>query len=146
VGGWLGCLSCSDRDLELNQARGCCAAAIFCRFGGRFSTSGVEAISQPGHGSSKPALCEVMRSPRKAGGPWLRLVVGRGLPSCRSLFLSGDALRTSASGGGGAQGLDCLGSFSSRVLVVKRTTFSVIRVSPRARLQRLFLYPVPALF
>jgi hypothetical protein len=78
VGGWPGCLSCSDRDLELKQACGCCAAAIFCRFSGRFSISDVEAISQPGHGSSKPALCEVMRSPQKAGGPWLRLIVGRG--------------------------------------------------------------------
>jgi hypothetical protein len=87
-----------------------------------------------------------MRSPRKAGGPWLRLVVGRGLPSCRSLFLGGDALRMPACGGGRAQGLDCLRSFSSRVLIVKRLTFSMIRVSPRARLQRLLLYPVPALF
>jgi hypothetical protein len=85
LGGWPGCLSCSDRDLELKQARGCCAAAIFCQFGGRSSTSGVEAISQPGHGSSKPALCEVMRSPRKAGGPWLRLIAGRGLPSLQVL-------------------------------------------------------------
>jgi hypothetical protein len=45
VGGWPGCLSCSDRDLELKQARGCYAAAIFCQFGGRSSTSGVEDIS-----------------------------------------------------------------------------------------------------
>jgi hypothetical protein len=28
VGGCPGCMSCSDRDLELKQARGCCAAAI----------------------------------------------------------------------------------------------------------------------
>jgi hypothetical protein len=37
--------------------------AIYCRFGGKSSSSGVEAISQSGHGSSKPAHREVMRSP-----------------------------------------------------------------------------------
>jgi hypothetical protein len=135
--GRLGSLTRSGRYLELFQADGCFAVAIHCRSGGRSSTSGAEAISLPGHGSSKPVHHEVIHSSWRSGGPCSRLVVGRGLPSCRPLFLGGDALRTPARGGGGAQGLDCRVSFSFRVLVVKRSAFFVVWTFPRARLQRL---------
>jgi hypothetical protein len=108
-----------DED-ELTHADGFSAIAIYCRLGGRISTSTMEAWSRSGHGSSRPIHHEVMRSPWRVGGPRLRLVAGRGLPSCRSLFLGGDALRTPARGGGGALGLDCFVSFSSRVLFVKK--------------------------
>jgi hypothetical protein len=132
-----------QRDLELFQADGCFAIAIHCRSDGKSSTSGVEAITLPDHGSSKPVHHEVIRSPRRSGGPCPRLVVRRGLPSCRPLFLGGDALRTPTRGGGGAQGLDCRVSFSSGVLVVKRSAFFVVWAFPRARLQRMHLYHVP---
>jgi hypothetical protein len=119
---------------ELIHAVGFFAVATYCRFGGRNSTSGVEAFARSGHGSSKPAHHEVICSPWRAGGPWLRLVVGRGLPSCRPLFLGGDASRTPARGGCGALGLDCLVSASFRVLYVKSSAFSLDRSLPRTRM------------
>jgi hypothetical protein len=146
VDGQPGCLAFPGRDLELSQANGFFAVAIYYRFGGRSSTSDVEAISQSGHGSSKPALREVMCSPWKASRPWLGLVVGRGLLSCWPSFLGGDASRMPANGGRGAQGLDCLLSFSSRVLVIKRSALSLDRRFPRTTMQRLHLYPVTATF
>jgi hypothetical protein len=60
-----------------------------------------------------------MSSPWRLGVPWLRLIVGRGLPGSWPLLLGGDASRTPARGGRGAQGLDCKLSFSSRVLFIK---------------------------
>jgi hypothetical protein len=123
---WSPALSCSKGDAwgilqvaELKHAVGF-FIAIYYRHGDSSSTSGVEAFTRSGHGSSKPAHHVVICSPWRAGGPWLRLVVGRRLPSYRPLFLGGDALRTLARGGGGALGLDFLVSVSSRVLYVKK--------------------------
>jgi hypothetical protein len=44
--------------------------------------------------------------------------IGKGLLNSWSLFLGGDASGTPAGSGGGAQGLVCFRSVSSRVLVV----------------------------
>jgi hypothetical protein len=140
--GRLGSLTGSGGDRELFQAIGWFAVA--CRRNGRSSTSDAEAFTLLGHGSSKPVHREVICSPRRSGGPCPRIVVGRGLPSYRPLFLGGDALRTPASEGGGVQGLDCTLSFCSGVLDVKRAAFFVVWAFPRARLQRLHLYPVLA--
>jgi hypothetical protein len=124
---WLPVLSYSKGDAwgilqvaELKHAVDFFVVAIYCRHGGSTSTSVVEAFTRSGHGGSKPAHHEVICSPWRPSGPWLRLVVGRGLPSCRPLFFGGDASRTPARGGGGALGLDCLVSISSRVLYVKK--------------------------
>jgi hypothetical protein len=141
--GWSPALSYSKGDAwgilqvdELKHTVGFFVVVIYCRHGGSVSTSGVEAFTRSGHGSSKPAHHEVICSPWRAGGPWLRLVVGRGLPSCRSLFLGGDASRTPARGGGGALGLNCLVSVSSKVLFVKRSAFSSDRSPPWTRMQK----------
>jgi hypothetical protein len=78
------------------------AAATSCCYGGGNSTSEVEAMSQSGHGSSKPTLHKVMHSPWRVSGPWMQLVIGRGLLSCWPLLLGGDTSRTPARGGRGA--------------------------------------------
>jgi hypothetical protein len=142
--GRLGSLTDSGGDHELFKAIGWFTVAITCRRNGRSSTSDAEAFTLLGHGSLKSVHREVICSPRRSGGPCPRIVVGRGLPSYRPLFLGGDALRTPASEGGGVQGLACTLSFCSGVLVVKRVAFFVVWAFPRARLQRLHLYPVTA--
>jgi hypothetical protein len=119
---------------ELIHADGIIAVAIYCRNGDENSTSHEEALSRSSHGSSKPIHHEVMRSPWRLGRPWLRLIIGRGLPSCWPLLLGGDASRTPTRGGGGVQGLDCKLSFSSKVLFVKRLTLSLDKKSPRLEL------------
>jgi hypothetical protein len=125
-----------EDDDELTHADGFSAITIYGRLGGRISTSMKEAWSRSSHGSSRLTHHEVMHSPWRVGGPWLQLVVGRGLPSCSSLLLGGDALRTPARGGGGALRLDCLLSFSSRVLYVKKLALSSDRRLPRTRLHK----------
>jgi hypothetical protein len=104
--------------LELNHTRAIWAPVIFCRQGGEFTTSDEEAMICPRRGCSKPLPCEVIRSPQEGGGPRQRIFVGRGLPSSWPLLLGGDAWRTPAIGGGGAQGPDRVSSFCLRVLVV----------------------------
>jgi hypothetical protein len=54
---------------ELIHGDGTIAIAIYCRNGGEISTFGAEALSRSGHGSSKPSLHEVMRSPWRLGRP-----------------------------------------------------------------------------
>jgi hypothetical protein len=120
---------------ELIHVAGCCAAAI-CRRSGSASTSMSEALIRHRHGCSSPCRREVMRSPRRSGGPWWLLVVGRGLPSSRPLLLGGFAWRTPAKGDRDAQGLDCKLSYSSRVVFVKSKAFSIDRRFPRARLEK----------
>jgi hypothetical protein len=83
--GRLGSLIRSGGDQKLFQANGCFAVAIHCRSGGSNSTSGAEAITLPDHGSSKPVHHEVIRSPRRSGGPCPRVVVGRGAPELQAL-------------------------------------------------------------
>jgi hypothetical protein len=131
---------------ELIRADSIIAVAIYCRNGGGNSTSDEEALSRSSHGSSKPTHHEVMRSTWRLGGPWLRLIIGRGLPSCWPLLLGSDASRTPGRGGGGVQGLDCKLSFSSLVLFVKGLTLSLEKKSPRLELQRLHLYFLHATF
>jgi hypothetical protein len=109
---------------------------IYYRNGDRNSTSGEEALSQSGHGSSKPIHHEVMHSPWRLGGPWPWLIVKRGLSRCRPLLLGSYALRTPTRGGGGAQGLNFKLSFSTRVLFLKRPALSLDRKSPRARIAK----------
>jgi hypothetical protein len=108
--------------------------SAYYRHGGGFSTSREEAMLRSGHGSSRPIHHEVMHSPWRIGGPWLRFIAERGLSGYRPLLLGGDASRTPARGGGGAQGLDCNLTFGSRVLFVKRSALSLDRRSPRARI------------
>jgi hypothetical protein len=117
-----------------------------CCYGGGNSTSKVEAMSQSGHGSSKPTLHKVMHSPWRVSGRWMRLVVGRGLLSCWPLLLGGDTSRTPARGGRGAQGLNCKFSFSSKVLYVKISVLSLDMILLKTKMQRLHLNYVPAIF
>jgi hypothetical protein len=56
---------------EVTHADGFSAVAIYCRLGGRISTSTKEVWSRSGHGSLRPIHHEVMRSPWRVGGPWL---------------------------------------------------------------------------
>jgi hypothetical protein len=105
-------------EVELIHADGNFAVAIYRRNGGGISTSGAEDWSRSRHGSSKSSHREVMRSPRRLGGPWVRHVVGRGLPSCWPLLLGCNASRMPARGGGGALGLDCKVTFSFRVIFI----------------------------
>jgi hypothetical protein len=63
----------------------------------------------------------VIRSPQQQGGPWLWIVARRGLLSSWPWLLGGDAWRTPASGGGGAQGLLYKNIFGSRMLCVIET-------------------------
>jgi hypothetical protein len=90
--GWSPALSCSKGDAwgilqvdELKHAVGFFVVAIYCRHGGSASTSGVEAFSRSGHGSSKPAHHEVICSPWRAGGPWLWLGRRKGAPELQAL-------------------------------------------------------------
>jgi hypothetical protein len=119
-------------DTEHIHAVGIFAAAILCRKSGRSSTSNAEAWNRSGHGSSKSPHHEVIRSPWCVGGPWLRCVAGRGLPSYWSLLLGGHASRTPARGGWGVLGPNCISSFCSRVLFVKSLALSADRRFPRA--------------
>jgi hypothetical protein len=116
---------------ELIHAGGYSSVAIFCRHGGASSTSSGEAIFRSGRGCSIPLLHEVIRSPWRRGGPWLQIVAGRGLPSSWPSLLAGDASRTPAIGGDGAQGPICILSFCSRVLFVIETALSAVWAFPR---------------
>jgi hypothetical protein len=102
------------------------------------STSRVEALIRFRCGCSKSLSHEVMCSPWLRGGPWQRIVVGRGLPSSKHLFLDGDAWRTPVMSGGGAQGLCCKNLFSLRVLCVKRKDLSLHMRFPRACIVKVF--------
>jgi hypothetical protein len=114
-------------EVELIHADGNFAVAIYSRNGGVISTSGAEDWSRSRHGSSKSSHREVMCSPQRLGGPWVRHVVGRGLPSCWPLLLGSNASRMPARGGGGALGLDCKVTFSFRVLFIKKSALSTDR-------------------
>jgi hypothetical protein len=83
---------------ELIHVDGIISIVIYCRNGDGNSTSGEEALSHSGHGSSKPIHHKVMHSPWRLGGPWLRLIVKRGLSSYRPLILGGDTSRTPTRG------------------------------------------------
>jgi hypothetical protein len=121
---------------KLIHADGFCAAANLCRHGGEITTSSGEALLQSGHGCSNPLHHEVIRSPWRRGGPWLKTNAGRGLPSSWPLLLSGNALRTPACGGGGAQGLVCKNIYSFGVLFVIEAALSLDRTFPRARMAK----------
>jgi hypothetical protein len=120
---------------ELIHVDGRCATAI-CRRSGLSSTSSSEALIQHRHGCPNPNRREVMRSPRRSGGPWWPLVIGRGPLGSSPLFLGGIAWRTPTKGDGEAPGLDCKLSFSSRVVSVKSKAFFVDRRFPRASLEK----------
>jgi hypothetical protein len=122
----------SSTSVLIHEA-GSSAAAIYCRNGGESSTSGAKAWYRSSLGSSKPSRREVIRSPRRLGGPWLWRVVTRGLPSCWPLLLGGDASRTPARGGGDALRLDCKVPFSFKVLFIKRVALYADRRFHRAR-------------
>jgi hypothetical protein len=130
--------------LELIHDRGKLASMILCRQGGAISTSSEEAWIRFRCGCSKSLSHEVMRSPWLRDGPWLRIVAGKGLPSNRLWFLGGEAWRTPAKSGGGAQGLLCMNLLCLGVLFVKRKDLSLDRRFPRACVKRSFLQFVPA--
>jgi hypothetical protein len=132
-----------EADSELIHADGSSAAAILCRQGGASSTSTKEALLRHRHGCSNPICREVIRSPRRSGGPWWLLVAGKRLPSSRSRILGGCAWRTPAKGGRGVLGLDCNKSLCSRVVFVKNVALSLDRRSPRANLEKAAFNSVP---
>jgi hypothetical protein len=134
-----------SQGIVLIHAFGSRAAAILRRQDGVFSTSIVEACLLR-RGCSRLSGHEVMRSPWLGSGPRRLMSVGRGLPSSWSLFLNSDASRTPASSGGGAQGLDCFRSASSRVLVVIFEGLSSNSRFSRARDAGAFVKLVPATF
>jgi hypothetical protein len=61
-------------------------------------------------------------------------VIERGLPSSWPLLLGGDASRTPANGGDGAQGHVCFLSFCPRVFFVKERALFVGWASPKTAL------------
>jgi hypothetical protein len=128
---------------ELIHRAGCSATAILCQQGSMSSTFMMEALIRHRHGCSNPLRREVIRSPRRSGGPWWLLVVGRGLPSKRSLLLGGSAWRTPAKGDGGVLGLDCKFTFCSRMLSVKSAALSLDRNFPRTRIEKAAFNSVP---
>jgi hypothetical protein len=83
---------------------GMMAFTTLCQHGGKFLTSGEEALCRPGCGCSEPLERKVIRSPRTRGGLQLLVVAGKELPSKRLWFLGGFALRTPTNGGGDAHG------------------------------------------
>jgi hypothetical protein len=105
---------------ELINVDGFDATANLCRHGGRNSTYRRKALLRSGHGCSRPIRHEVMCSPWRFGGPWLRFITGRGPLSSWLLLLGCDASRTPASGGGGARDSFCKLLSSSKVLFVKK--------------------------
>jgi hypothetical protein len=123
---------------ELIHADDSSASVILCRQDGEISTSGAEGLHRFRRGCSKPLCYEVIRSPWLRGGPRLWIIARRGLLSSRSLFLGGDALRTPARSGGGAQGLHCMYFFCFRVLCVKKKGL-IFKLFLRTRLARTFL-------
>jgi hypothetical protein len=109
---------------EINQAAGDLAVAIQGREDDNSTTSDEEAMARLRRGCSNLLSCEVICSPQDGGGPRLRVLVGRGLPSSWPLFLGGDALRTPATCDGGTRGLNCFFIFSSRVFYVNKQALS----------------------
>jgi hypothetical protein len=109
-------------------------SVILCRQGGNRSTSMWEAFSRHCRGCLNSLRDEVILSPHRSEGPWWMSVIGRGLPSSWPLLLGGDALRTPANGGEGAQGPDCFSSLCSRVFYVKEIALSVGWAFSRAAL------------
>jgi hypothetical protein len=68
---------------------------------------------------SSALLCrQVVRPLRLGGVQWWRIFAGRGPSSISSLFLGGDASRTSACGGRDTQGLECFFNFLFGVFYV----------------------------
>jgi hypothetical protein len=114
--------------LEHINADGFEATANLRRHRGENSTSMRETLLRSGHRCSRPIHHEVMRSPWRFGGPWLRFVAGRGL-------LGGDTSRTLASGGRGTRGLLCKLFSGSRVVFVKSSALSLDRTFPRAKFE-----------
>ncbi|KAK1626619.1 hypothetical protein QYE76_000934 [Lolium multiflorum] len=93
--------------VELNHADGLLACAICCQHGGISSTSCVEALPPSGW-SSAPGFHQVVRPRWFHGVQRRRSFVGFGSSSIRAQFLDDDVLRMSATGGGDAQGPDCV--------------------------------------
>jgi hypothetical protein len=128
---------------ELIHAAGYSADAILCRQGGASSTSTMEALLRHRHGCLNPLCREVIRSPRRSGGPWWLLVAGKRLLSSRSRILGGSAWRTPAKGDGGVLGLDCKITLCSRVVFVKSVALSIDRRFPRTSLEKAAFNSVP---
>jgi hypothetical protein len=105
----------------------------------------MEALLRHRHGCSNPICREVIRSPRRSGGPWWLLVAGKRLPSSRSRILGGSAWRTPAKGDRGILGLDCKKTLCSRVVSVKNVALSIDRRFPRTSLEKAAFYLVPVI-
>jgi hypothetical protein len=129
---------------ELNHAVGILATAIFCRHGGKSSTSDAEALHRIRRRSSVPLRHQVVR-PRWLGGDRrLWFFVGRGCSSSLPLILGGDAFRTPAICGGGTQGLDRFSYLCPRVFFTIWKALSSICWFFRASFVWAFLQNVPA--
>jgi hypothetical protein len=96
---------------------GLLASTIFGRHGGIKATSRSEA-SLPSCWCSAPSLHQVVRPRWSHGVQRRRIYAEYGCSGVCAPFLGGNALRMSASGGGGSQGPDCILTHSSRVFYV----------------------------
>jgi hypothetical protein len=115
------------------------AAANLCQNGSDITTSNGEAFLRPSRGCSNPLHHEVIHSPWRRGGLWLKIDAGRGLPSIWLLLLDGDASRTPACGGGSAKRPTCKNTFCSRMLFVIEAAVSLDRAFLGLEWKRLFL-------
>jgi hypothetical protein len=105
-------------EIELIQADGITAMAIYRQQGGGTETSVLEALDIS-TAEARRSLAIKWCSPRWLGdGRWQRFLAGREPTSCLFLFLGGDAWRTPAFGGGGTPVLDCFGSIRCRVFFI----------------------------
>ena len=119
-----------------NHAMDKLAVALYGQEGGRCSTSMAEALSLQRQCSAMRSI-QVVR-PRMPLVCWrLWMLVGKESPSdMSSNDLGGFAWRSPARCGGGAQGLDCVSIFSSRVLFVKSKVLSSNIRSFRPRVEK----------
>jgi hypothetical protein len=102
-------------EIELIQADGITAMAIYRQQGGGTATSVLEALDIS-TAEARRSLAIKWYSPQWLGdGSWQRFLAEREPTSCLFLFLGGDAWRTPAFGSGGTPVLDCFGSIRCRV-------------------------------